>query len=61
MVTQLVVGLGNFTDADTYDSISSNAKDIAGLLLEQGHIFLIHYIFLDQSFPPLDILSRPFS
>lgn len=45
MVTQLVIGIGNFTDKETYGSLISNINDVANLLIEQGmpwlELFLI--------------------
>jgi hypothetical protein len=36
MVTQLVIGIGNFTDLETYPSLISNINDVSELLIEQG-------------------------
>jgi hypothetical protein len=36
MVTQLVIGIGNFTDPETYTSLISNINDVSELLIEQG-------------------------
>lgn len=36
MVNVLVVGIGNFTEDDTYDNLSSSVQEVAELLVEQG-------------------------
>lgn len=40
MITQLVIGLGNFTDKDTFGDLGSNIVDVSELLTEEGKLLL---------------------
>mmetsp|Transcript_24976 Transcript_24976/g.36851 ORF Transcript_24976/g.36851 Transcript_24976/m.36851 type:complete len:1091 (+) Transcript_24976:65-3337(+) len=38
LITQLVVGIGNFTDSETYDALATSIKEVAELLLMKGDL-----------------------